>query len=440
MFKKNILIILFLSFCRMADGQVVFTSLEDAWKYADVHNITIITAKYEVEKSLYAKRQSYSALLPQVNATGSYTDNLALQTTLIPGPVLGKPAGTIIPLQFGQQFVYAGGISAQMSILNLQNVYNAQIAKQTEDLNKASLANNRKSVYQQVATQYYSFLLMQEAYDLAAQSANLSDSVFQSMSNKFKEGTVNEGNVDVAKLNFERAQQNEVSAKYQMLTALNNMKALLNLSVKDSLAINASLKENLRGGGAGTFREDPAIKLAMYQVQINLSQYRAANSAFAPTINVLYNYTTQRFDNTFEPFDGAAGTPSWFPSKYWSLQASIPLFTSGGRLFQSKKNKIALTESKEQYENTLKQSAINDENIRLNYMKAAAVLDKAKDVMNLSFDNYKHISYRYEGGIESIETRLNAFRDYIDYQNQYLNSLSDMLVQLYQVKIRQQAF
>ena len=327
-----------------------------------------------------------------------------------------------------------------MSILNLQNVYNAQIAKQTEDLNRASLANNKKSVYQQVATQYYSFLLMQEAYDLAARSANISDSVFESVSNKFKEGTVNEANVDVAKLNFERAQQNEASAKYQMLTALNNMKALLNLSVRDSLVIHSSLKDNLQGETSATFQEDPAIKLAMYQTKISLSNYRATNSAFAPTINILYNYATQRFDKTFEPFSGATGTAGWFPSQYWSLQASIPLFTSGGRLFQSKKNKIALNESKEQYENTLKQSAINDENIRLNYMKAAAVLDKAKDVMNLSFDNYLHISYRYEGGIETIETRLNAFRDYIDYQNQYLSSLSDMLVQLYQVKIRQQSF
>ena len=438
--KRFSIIILLLSLCRVADGQVVFTSLEDVWKYADVHNITILTAKYETEKSMYAKRQSYSALLPQVNATGSYTDNLALQTTLIPDEIAGGPPGKYLKLKFGQQFVYAGGITAQMSILNLQNVYNAQIAKQTEELNKASLANNRKSVYQQVATQYYSYLLMQEAYDLAAQSAKISDSVFESVSNKYKEGAANEANVDVAKLNFERAEQNELSAKYQMLTALNNMKALLNLSVKDSLAINASLKENLSNERSATFQEDPAIKLAMYQEHISLSQYRAANSAFAPTINILYNYATQRFDKTFEPFSGASGTAGWFPSQYWSLQAAIPLFTSGGRLFQSKRNKIAWDESKEQYENTLKQSAINDENIRLNYLKAAAVLNKAKDVMNLSFDNYMHISYRYEGGIESIETRLNAFRDYIDYQNQYLNSLSDMLVQLYQVKIRQQAF
>ncbi len=60
--------------------------------------------------------------------------------------------------------------------------------------------------------------------------------------------------------------------------------------------------------------------------------------------------------------------------------------------------------------------------------------------MKLSFDNYKHISYRYDAGMAAIDERLNAFKDYIDYQNQYLNSLSDMLVQLYQIKIRQQSF
>ena len=84
--------------------------------------------------------------------------------------------------------------------------------------------------------------------------------------------------------------------------------------------------------------------------------------------------------------------------------------------------------------------AINDENIRLSYQKAAASFTKAQDIMRLSFDNYQHVSDRYKNGIGAIDDLLSAFRDYLDYQNQYLNSLSDMLVQLYQVKIRQQSF
>jgi outer membrane protein TolC len=307
-------------------------------------------------------------------------------------------------------------------------------------MNKDSLASTRKNVYQQLASQYYSYILMQEAERLAAQTELIADSIYQSAHHKFMEGTLNEANDDIAKLNLERASQSQINAHYQMVIARNNMKALLGFSLKDSLEIIASLQNNLKVEPSSPFADDPTLKLALWKANINLSNYRLSNSAFLPTVSVVYNYATQRFDKTFEPFTGVTGVAGWFPSQYWSLQASFPLFTGGNRYFQSKKNRINYNESMAQYENAQKQSAINDENIRLNYEKASAVLGKAENIMNLSYDNYRHVSYRYQDGIAPLDDRLNAFKDYIDYQNQYLNSLSDLLVQLYQVKIRQQQF
>ncbi len=440
MFKRLSYIFILLACWQVSYSQIVFRSLEDVWKYADNNNITIKTMKYELDKSVYAKKQAYSALLPQATATGSYTDNIALQTTLLPASLLGGPPGTYKTLQFGEQFVYSGGINAQMNILNLQNVYNVRIAQQTQEMNKDSLASTRKFVYQQLATQFYSYLLMQEASTLADQTALIADSTYQSANNKFKEGTANEASVDLAKLNLERAQQSQITARYQMITSRNSLKGLLGFSVSDSLFINASLNASLNIDAAEAFTEDLSLKLSLWRAKISLSQYHLSNSAFLPTINILYNYATQRYDKTFEPFSGATGVAGWFPSQYWSLQASFPIFTSGSRYFQSKRSKINYEESMAQYENAQKQSGINDENIRLNYQRALSVLGKTQDVMNLSLDNYRHISYRYEAGLSPLDDRLNAFQNYIDYQNQYLNSLSDMLVQLYQVKIRQQSF
>ncbi len=440
MFKRLSYIFILLACWQVSYSQIVFRSLEDVWKYADNNNITIKTMKYELDKSVYAKKQAYSALLPQATATGSYTDNIALQTTLLPASLLGGPPGTYKTLQFGEQFVYSGGINAQMNILNLQNIYNVRIAQQTQEMNKDSLASTRRFVYQQLATQFYSYLLMQEASTLADQTALIADSTYQSANNKFKEGTANEASVDLAKLNLERAQQSQITARYQMITSRNSLKGLLGFSVNDSLSIDASLNVSLNIDAAEAFTEDLSLKLSLWRAKISLSQYHLSNSAFLPTINILYNYATQRYDKTFEPFSGATGVAGWFPSQYWSLQASFPIFTSGSRYFQSKRSKINYEESMAQYENAQKQSAINDENIRLNYQRAISVLGKTQDVMNLSLDNYRHISYRYEAGLSPLDDRLNAFQNYIDYQNQYLNSLSDMLVQLYQVKIRQQSF
>src|SRR5580658_10756157 len=110
-----IITLLFTVLSGFAEAQTVFRSLEEVWRYADVHNITIRTAQYEAEKARYAKDQSYGALLPQVNATGSYTDNTSLQATLIPADLLpGGTPGAYRVLQFGEQFVYAGGVAAQL--------------------------------------------------------------------------------------------------------------------------------------------------------------------------------------------------------------------------------------------------------------------------------------------------------------------------------------
>ncbi len=437
MYKKTVILFVLLAVCCAADGQTFFTSLEDVWKYADSHNVQIRIAEYELDKGVYAKKQSYLALLPSVGVTGSFTDNTSLQTTLIPAVIFGGPAGTYQTVQFGQKYIYAGGLSAQMDIINVQTWFNMRIAKETEELNKASLANQKKSTYQQIATQYYSYLLSKEAARLAASSAAVADSIYQSVNNKFAEGTVSMANVDVAKLNSERVQQTNITAQYQMQTAKNSLKGLLNLSVSDSLEINAALQSNMNTPATAAFAQDPAVTLASYQSKVNLSQYKYANANFLPTLNVLYSNSQQQNDNTFEPFQGG---PAWYPARFWSLRATWNIFTGGTRWLQSQKSRINYRESQLQLESAQKQSAINDENLRLSYMRTTALLSKTENVMKLSLDNYHHISNRYETGLGTIEDRLAAFKDYIDYQNQYLNSLSDMLVQLYQIKIRQQSF
>ena len=154
MYKRILMTLMMIAMVVSASiGQVAFSSVEEVWKYADDHNLTIRLAKYEATKSVLAHKQSVGALLPSVSASGSYTDNLSLQTTLLPGVIIGKPEGTYVPVQFGQQYIYAAGVTAQMDVLNLQTWFNVRAAKISADMSKDSLANTRKNIYQQLATQ-----------------------------------------------------------------------------------------------------------------------------------------------------------------------------------------------------------------------------------------------------------------------------------------------
>ena len=437
MIKKLVCLAAALYGMTSVQAQIVFHSLNEVWTYADQHSITLRTAAYDYQKARLNSKISAGSILPQITASASGTDNTSLQTTLLPAEIFGGPKGKYDPVQFGQKYIYTGGYTAQLDILSLQNWLNVRITKETELADRDSVANYRRNVYQQLASQYYNYLLMQEAAVLAARSLSIADSVNRSMANKFSEGLVNKGNADVAEINYERSKQSFVTSQYQMLTAGNNLKLLLNLSPTDSVRIDDKWDRDALNYSGGEFAPDPGLRLAADQINITRLQSKSVESSLLPILTVQYSNTTQQNDNKYEPFASPSG---WFPARYWQLKASWQIFNGGSRLFQVQKSRINLLEKQALYENQQKQVAINDANLILARAKAAELVQSSKRVMELQFDNYEHISNRYREGVNTLDDRLSAFSDYITYQNQYLNNLSDLLVQLYLIKLRQMDF
>ncbi len=58
----------------------------------------------DVRASKVALWETISAALPQVNASGSFMDNLKLMTFLLPGDFFGADLAKKIPVTFGSQF------------------------------------------------------------------------------------------------------------------------------------------------------------------------------------------------------------------------------------------------------------------------------------------------------------------------------------------------
>jgi outer membrane protein TolC len=420
-------------------GQLVFNNLDEMWQYANSHNVAIKNAGTELRKGEKTVTQSYLDILPDINATGTYTDNLNIQTTFIPAVIFGGPEGVYRAVQFGQKYAYNAGFTAQLDILNLQTWYNVKIARETAALNKASLANTRRNTWQQLAGQYYGYILNRHAVDIAELSTRVADSLLASVKNKYDEGVASLPNVDAAKLNSERARQTLITASYQMRTTLNALKALLGLSVSDSVVVKEQFIWRVQTKMMSSpFTEDPSVSLSARQVSLNNARLKASNVAAYPTISIVYSNSTQQFDNTFRPFDNAG--PQWFPATYWSLRASWSVFNGGNRWLLSQKNKLSWMQSREEAAQAKRQADINDENLRLNFEKAADLYKNAMNIKDLAYQNYQHTSLRHEAGLASLDDRLKAYSDFISYENQYLNSLSDLLIQTYTVKLRTQNF
>ncbi len=80
------------------------------------NNKMVMAAKSDVQASKAAVWETISAALPQVSASGSFTDNLKLMTTLLPGEFFGQP-GQKYPVTFGSQFNSSASVAGKSAYI-----------------------------------------------------------------------------------------------------------------------------------------------------------------------------------------------------------------------------------------------------------------------------------------------------------------------------------
>jgi len=78
------------TFAQESGGDLHLT-LKQAQDYAVANNKAVKSAKLDLQSSRSALWETISAALPQLEGTGSFTDNLMLMTTLLPGEFFGQP-------------------------------------------------------------------------------------------------------------------------------------------------------------------------------------------------------------------------------------------------------------------------------------------------------------------------------------------------------------
>ena len=119
----------------------------------------------EVEESRRVVWETISAALPQVNSTGSFTDNLKLMTTLLPGDFFGKP-GEKVPVTFGSQYNSSASIQASMLLFNAPLYIGIESSKLAGKLSEQSLEKSELDTKESVSTAYYLILVSEKSLQI----------------------------------------------------------------------------------------------------------------------------------------------------------------------------------------------------------------------------------------------------------------------------------
>lgn len=416
-----------------AEAQKTFSSLQEVWNYADKHNIQIQTAEANKAVAGINIKQTKGALLPTVAANGAFTDNIRIQSTLVPATLFNPaaPANSYTEATFGRRYIYNGNINVQFDILNTQDWFNVTAAKLNDQLASFNIAKEKTDLYEQLANIYFTCLLLSEAEKLSQENLNTAASILAIAKAKFSDGLISEVTLNTAVINKEKAERSLTAAAENRHLQLNNLMQLLNTT--DSIQI----KENITGKAitqnTDQFTQDPDVQLSYVQMLASKNQWQLSRAAFAPTLSGVYQYNTQIAADGFMKFDNSNTTPQ----QYWGLRLSVPIFSGSIRRHQVQKTRIEYDIRQKQYESAKIQSAISNQNMLINYNSSLAAFGKSKNILLLYQKNDAHAEKMMKEGIIALDERLRFHSDLITSQNEYLQSMSDYFISEYRLQIRQ---
>lgn len=432
---KKVRVYSLLGMCLLLAGPLVnaqtvnsFT-VQQATDYARKNAVQVKNSLLDVLIQKQTNRDVTSIALPQISGSASLTDYLQIPTTLLPGQIVGQPAGTYVPVKFGtkwnantgvslSQIVFDGQVFIALKARNGTISYMEQIQKFTEE----NIIANVQKVYYQLVTGKIQIELLDANI---ARLEKLKHDVQVMYDNGFTE------KVDIDKLAVQLAnlQTEKLKASNMITNGYSGLKVLMGMPMKDSLVLSDTLDDNkIREGVLEasqykyTDRKDFQISETANKLNaLNVRRYKLSQ---LPSFNLVGNYALQAQRSKFDFF----GKGDWFSTSYIGLQMHVPIFNGFALKARTQKARLELQKSKNQTEALKINIDYEVEQAKNNFITAVASMDFQKKNMALAEKVYGQTKKKYEIGTGSATEINTAQLDLKTAQTNYITALSEAII------------
>lgn len=402
-------------------------SVQQAVDYADKNNVQVKNALLDILVQKEVNREVASAAYPQISASGSITDNLKLQTTLLPGEFLGQPAGTFVPVTFGTKYITSGSVDLNQILFDGQVFVGLKARKTSMQWKQKNAEITQEMIRANVYKVYYQLVLSKTQIALLDANITLVEKLKHDANIMYENGFAEKLDVDKNDVQLTNLQTEKEKVLVSVANGYNGLKVLLGMPVKDELVLTDSLsdeqiKANILQDAAYTYedrRDYQYLQLTRKLNNYNVQRYQYSK---LPTLSVGATYNKQYQSNEFR-FDG-----DWFTASYLALRISVPIFKGFGTNSKINQAKLAVQQTNNQVEN-LKMTIDNEVAAAKNNFKTAIVImDYQKKNMALAETVYAQTKKKYEVGTGS-QTEINtAQTDLKTAQTNYVSALYDAIV------------
>lgn len=415
-------------------AQIRFGSLDDVFGYADQNALSIQSARNQEQVAESKIRAAKGALLPVVNASAGFNDNITLQPTLVPASLFNPaaPEGTFQKYTFGRKYLYSTGMQASWEVIHFQKRFEVKTAQAAQTLSQANTRYARFQLYNQLAETYYSILLTEKYIGIAEGNIAASDSIYRIAKDKYEAGIFTEENLNRSKIQHLQSVQQAGDLSASLAQLYNEFQSQLNTSEQIVLSGGLSAPQLIGKEEERANLMHPLWQVHKAQLQLNERQLAESRALPYPSLSVGYQYN--RNWATDQMFNLASANN--LPQQFWGIKLTIPVFNGLSAREKITQAQIQLRQQQQVLDNQARVSQKEDENLEIQYRQNTEDLKQQKAIMSLQSSSDSHTNDRYESGIIGLDERLQKFQDLLVVQNQYMQSLSNYYISYYRRYLR----
>ncbi|MCF0210298.1 MAG: TolC family protein [Bacteroidales bacterium] len=416
---------------RAQEQGVLNLDLQTALKIANDNNPTMKIADLEIQRVDYAKKESIGSLLPNVSATGQYTNSIMKSVMFMPASFSAMMGGQSY-MEIGYKNSYTGTISASMPLVNFALWESIKAKQNNIDLIIEQARSSKIDMAKQVKDAYYNVLLAEASLDVLTKSINNAKETLKTTKAAYEQGVASEYDYLSAQVQVNNLNPTFLAAKNGVDLAALQLKMLLSLPSTQAVKVtetlsdyedNVTLLNELENRQAevlmnnSTMRQlDLNIKNLQHTLRMTKYQHLPSLAAFGQ-----YVYTTQAEDFKFQDYN-------WVNSAAIGLSLNIPIFSGNTIINQTKQVKIALKELELQ-----KQYASDGQNLQYtaaidNMRTANEQLIVNREAIAQAERGYEIAKVRYSTGTGTIlelnNSELALTQSRLNYQQSLYNYLS----------------
>ena len=397
--------------------------LQELIGLALTNNPDLRVAVLNVEQSRAQYRIQRSALLPEIDATGSGTRQR------LPADL----SGTGHPLTTSDYSLNLGTASYELDLFGrvrslkaaaLENYFATEEARRSAQIALVAGVGNacllEHAVTEQLAVARQTLAAVQASYELTQRS--------------YKAGVVSELDLRTAEGQVQTARSNVAAYEQQLAEAENNLVLLVGQPLPKDLpppqpfGSAEYLSDVPAGLPSDLLQRRPDILGAEHQLKAASASIGAARAAFFPSVTLTASGGTasSQLANLFAP-----GSGTWM----FSPQVTLPIFTAGRNLANLNAANVGKQIKVANYEKAI-QSAFRDVSDSLAARAAVAVqLDAGKALVKAEQRRYELADARFRQGVDNYLTVLSAQQDLYQAQENLIQSQFSRLsslINLYQ--------